>query len=468
MSLLKTRKFSPRRRTLLLIAAALLLALPCVAAARFAMSFNAAAIQDPGNGSEVAQKRRTEERQVQERQLVELQQQVSSLKERIGQAPERERTEIQARLREVERNLELHRQALESKLAEIVEQYPADEVRMREAREKLELAEKSDGTRKARLIYHTEPPYPPEAREKNIEGSVIVGFTVNRQGVPEGIQVKRSLYPSLDQAAVEAVSKWRFEPALKDGQPVSMWMEAEVSFILTEERVRRGEAITRDGRTEYQGQEFKTRMSSEAERRAETEREEKQRLQLVREAKISMDQAIQIATSKVPGKVTECSLVGERWSAGGESTKPAMVLYHVVILTGDDANPVTMHVLVNAADGSISKVEKEERKREEQATVFQRTDDKAINGGLLNGKATSLPKPEYPAIARQAQASGQVNVEVLVDEGGNVIAAHAVSGHPLLQSAAVAAARQATFTPTRLSGEPVKVRGILTFNFVVQ
>ncbi len=88
-----------------------------------------------------------------------------------------------------------------------------------------------------------------------------------------------------------------------------------------------------------------------------------------------------------------------------------------------------------------------------------------ISGGVLNGKATSLPAPEYPAIARQAKASGTVVVQVTVDEYGNVAAAKAVSGHPLLQAASVVAARQAKFAPTFLMGEPVKVTGIINFNF---
>src|SRR6266540_4298792 len=88
-----------------------------------------------------------------------------------------------------------------------------------------------------------------------------------------------------------------------------------------------------------------------------------------------------------------------------------------------------------------------------------------ISGGVLNGKAISLPAPEYPAIARQAKASGAVAVQVTVDENGAVISAHAVSGHPLLQAAAVVAARQARFSPTLLMGEPVKVTGIIAYNF---
>lgn len=91
-----------------------------------------------------------------------------------------------------------------------------------------------------------------------------------------------------------------------------------------------------------------------------------------------------------------------------------------------------------------------------------------ISGGVLNGKAISLPKPAYPPIARQAHASGTVVVQVVIDENGGVISARAVSGHPLLQAVAVGAARQARFSPTKLSGQPVKVTGVITYNFVAQ
>jgi TonB family protein len=93
---------------------------------------------------------------------------------------------------------------------------------------------------------------------------------------------------------------------------------------------------------------------------------------------------------------------------------------------------------------------------------------KAISGGVLNSRAVQLPIPDYPAAAAAVGAEGSVNVQVTVDEAGNVISAQAVSGHPLLQSAAVAAAREAKFAPTRLSGAPVKVTGVIVYNFTVQ
>jgi protein TonB len=90
---------------------------------------------------------------------------------------------------------------------------------------------------------------------------------------------------------------------------------------------------------------------------------------------------------------------------------------------------------------------------------------KVISGGVVNGKATNLVKPPYPAAARAVRASGAVNVQVTIDENGNVISASAVSGHPLLRAAAVQAARSSKFSPTLLSGQPVKVTGVIVYNF---
>lgn len=91
---------------------------------------------------------------------------------------------------------------------------------------------------------------------------------------------------------------------------------------------------------------------------------------------------------------------------------------------------------------------------------------KTISKGVINGSAISLPKPPYPAAARAVRASGAVQVSVKINESGSVVSASALSGHPLLQQAAVAAARQARFAPTLLSGQAVSVTGIIVYNFV--
>lgn len=85
--------------------------------------------------------------------------------------------------------------------------------------------------------------------------------------------------------------------------------------------------------------------------------------------------------------------------------------------------------------------------------------------GVVNGKATYLAKPPYPPTAKAVGASGAVNVQVLIDEKGNVVSASAVSGHPFLRVVAEKAARESRFSPTLLSNQPVKVTGVIVYKF---
>ena len=89
------------------------------------------------------------------------------------------------------------------------------------------------------------------------------------------------------------------------------------------------------------------------------------------------------------------------------------------------------------------------------------------SGGVVNGMAKSLPMPVYPAAAKQMRISGMVNVQVLIDESGKVISASAVSGQSMLKSAAEKAAWGAHFSTTTLSGVPVKVSGVIVYNFTL-
>lgn len=130
----------------------------------------------------------------------------------------------------------------------------------------------------------------------------------------------------------------------------------------------------------------------------------------------------------------------------------------------------------NAAGATLSYVEvefpspkaktKKERKVEEFMVATNDPPTPGSEGGLLNGKAISLPKPVYPPAARALRAEGTVQVQVLIDEEGDLFSAEAVSGHPLLRFSARQAACGAKFAPTLLSGKPVKVAGIITYNFV--
>jgi TonB family protein len=90
-----------------------------------------------------------------------------------------------------------------------------------------------------------------------------------------------------------------------------------------------------------------------------------------------------------------------------------------------------------------------------------------LSGGVLNGKALSLPMPTYPDIARRMHVAGVVQVDVVVDENGKVISARAMTGPNSLREVAVQAALRARFSPTKLSGQGVKVSGQINYQFTL-
>src|SRR5215213_1480408 len=92
---------------------------------------------------------------------------------------------------------------------------------------------------------------------------------------------------------------------------------------------------------------------------------------------------------------------------------------------------------------------------------------KPVSGGVLNGTAILLPPPVYPESAKRMRTQGVVSVEVVLDETGKVVSATASTGPPILREAAVQAARKARFSPTKLSGQPVKVSGVINYKFAL-
>ncbi len=93
----------------------------------------------------------------------------------------------------------------------------------------------------------------------------------------------------------------------------------------------------------------------------------------------------------------------------------------------------------------------------------QTTPSPEVSEETLNEDATRLPKPVYPKAAKAVRASGEVKVEVEVDEKGNVTSATSVSGHPLLRQAAEQAAKRAKFKPST-----EKVNGVIVYNFTAE
>lgn len=104
---------------------------------------------------------------------------------------------------------------------------------------------------------------------------------------------------------------------------------------------------------------------------------------------------------------------------------------------------------------------------EKEKNLIKSEPDKSINGGVVNGKAKSLITPAYPASAKARKARGVVPVRVTIDEQGKVVEAKAICGDSDLGEASEEAAKKSKFTPTTLDGKPVKVTGIILYNFTL-
>jgi TonB family protein len=90
------------------------------------------------------------------------------------------------------------------------------------------------GVSEPRPMFTPDPEYSEEARRQRCGGTLVLWLIVGPDGKPYGTKVARPLGLGLDEKAIETVNKWRFEPAVKDGKPVAVQINVEVSFRLKE------------------------------------------------------------------------------------------------------------------------------------------------------------------------------------------------------------------------------------------
>jgi TonB family protein len=114
--------------------------------------------------------------------------------------------------------------------------------------------------------------------------------------------------------------------------------------------------------------------------------------------------------------------------------------------------------ITDADDGG----EVDDATKQKPTTPLTKSD---IRGGVLNSRAIELPQPAYPETAKRAGIHGTVKVSVTVDERGHVSDAEAIDGPKELREAAVEAARRARFDPPRVHGAPIRIDGVLTYEF---
>ena len=88
--------------------------------------------------------------------------------------------------------------------------------------------------RKAQLVRHVSPIYPPSAQSEGVEGTVLLEAVIDKEGRPSGIKAVNSMVdPRLIEAAMEAVKQWRYNPVLLNGRPVEIVTTISVAFQLS-------------------------------------------------------------------------------------------------------------------------------------------------------------------------------------------------------------------------------------------
>jgi TonB family protein len=178
-------------------------------------------------------------------------------------------------------------------------------------------------------------------------------------------------------------------------------------------------------------------------------------------------------------KVADASAyLAEYYQAVGDYKKAEPVYQRILSIREKQASGEgrgDLQVVLERYACLLHKTEREEKalELERRATGVSLNSAQTVTGdsivaGIINGKALSLPRPTYPEEARAVGTGGTVIVRVVIDEQGKVIRACAVKGPTILMRASEASAYRALFSPTKLSGQPVKVTGIITYNFVAR
>lgn len=101
-------------------------------------------------------------------------------------------------------------------------------------------AQEIDRVTPPRAVEKAAPTYPEEARKIRLQGVVIVQVVIEKDGSVSRTRILKGLHPTLDEAAVEAIRQWRFEPALLDGEPVAVQYHLTINFRLDSEENKEG------------------------------------------------------------------------------------------------------------------------------------------------------------------------------------------------------------------------------------
>ena len=365
-------------------------------------------------------------------------------------------------------------------------------------------------------VLSTVPPkYSDEAVKAKLEGEVHLLATIGSDGQARDIQVVRGLGMGLDEQAIEAVKQWRFEPATLDGKPVAVRINFDIKFRLDSVmppapegdyfnpaigimvHVPEGWRVVSETRptTTVGAQATIVKVSAYtslmvSREHVEATRQMYRTLELQQLAKapdyvelgqeeVQLDGAV---GDRILFKYTQAGTVirgfldifnneDEHYRITGLAPADMYDRYAPALKAmeqgarfawrhPDEKFATTLPLPSTPGGNVLGGVMKESASDEGQKTI-------RVASGVMAGNLIHKVEPNYPPDAQLARIQGQVILQAMVSKDGKIKNLHAVSGHPMLIPAALAAVSQWRYKPYLLNGQPVEVQTTIAVNFLL-
>ncbi len=288
-----------------------------------------------------------------------------------------------------------------------------------------------------KLIKKVDPVYPSEAKEAGIEGSVTLEATTNKQGRVENVKILRSV-PELDQAAIDAVKQWVYEPMVIDGEPHGVVFTVTCRFSLDDKK---------------SGKSFEGGVVGMDEKPAVRAIGEIKPPKLIKkvdpvypaEAKEAGIEGIVIveATTDIYGRVIDTKVlqsIPELDQAAIDAVK--QWIYEPMVIDGEPRGIIFTVTCTFKLDEPIRAV-----------------------GDIKPPKPIKMVKPAYPEEAKKAGIEGVVILEVTTDKTGRVVKTKVLRSIPELDQAAMDAVKQWVYEPAIIDGKPKSIVFTVTVSF---
>jgi TonB family protein len=296
-----------------------------------------------------------------------------------------------------------------------------------------------------KLIKKVEPVYPDEAKKAGIEGTVTVEATTDDKGRVQKVKVLKSI-PELDQAAVDAVKQWVYEPMVIDGKPHGVVFTIACRFSLEDKN---------------KGESFEGGVTGTDEKpavRAIGDIKPPKLIKIVKpiypdEAKKAEAEGVVIveATTDIYGRVVDTKIL-RSIPALDQAAIDAVKqwIYEPMIIDGEPRGVIFTVTCTFKLD------DKQDDKGD--APVHAK-------GDIKPPKPIKKVAPVYPESARDAKIEGIVIIEATTDQYGKVIKTKILRSIPELDQAAIDAVKQWVYEPYIKDGKPVGVIFTVTVQF---